>query len=173
MKPLEKTYDAVIVGAGLAGLTAAFGLEDKNILVLEKELRPGGRVLTRHEKGVSYDLGAVFPYPSQLVPSFFKASALLEPPGPISVFWNNTVHWGARVSHCLKSITRTGEMDLIRAFHKDAKRDAKNLPKNLYAALNAFFQVIHPGEMGDYLPERQLDAFITHQAHIMRREIVN
>ena len=165
METPEKTYDAVIVGTGLAGLTAAFCLKDYNILVLEKESRPGGRVLTRHQKGVSYDLGAVFPYPAHLVPSSFKASPLLDPPGPIGIFWNNAVHWGARVSNCLKSITtHPQEMDLIRAFHKDPKRNARKLPANLYTALNAFFQVIHPGEMGDYLPERQLDAFMTHPA---------
>ena len=38
------TYDAIIVGGGIAGLAAAWELRDKNVLVLEADSRVGGRM---------------------------------------------------------------------------------------------------------------------------------
>lgn len=42
--PESRLYDAVIIGAGIGGLTAAWRLKDRNILVLEAGDRPGGRL---------------------------------------------------------------------------------------------------------------------------------
>ncbi len=44
----QKCYDAVIVGGGLAGLTTAYQLRNKNILVLEKEARFGDSLGRRY-----------------------------------------------------------------------------------------------------------------------------
>lgn len=38
------TYDAVVVGGGIAGLTAAFYLSELKVRVLEREAGPGGRI---------------------------------------------------------------------------------------------------------------------------------
>ena len=54
------TYDAIIVGGGLAGLTTAYMLRDKNILVLEKEARFGGRVLSEQVYGLTNNIGTQF-----------------------------------------------------------------------------------------------------------------
>ena len=59
---VSNLFDVVIVGAGLAGLSAARDLSDLRVLVLEKEDRLGGRVLTRNRDGLHIDLGAVFGY---------------------------------------------------------------------------------------------------------------
>jgi oxygen-dependent protoporphyrinogen oxidase len=40
----ERRYEVVIVGAGIAGLTAGWTLRDRRILVLEATDRVGGRL---------------------------------------------------------------------------------------------------------------------------------
>jgi oxygen-dependent protoporphyrinogen oxidase len=55
---LEDRYDAVIVGAGIAGLTAAWTLRDRRILVLEAADRVGGRLRSEPRGPYWLNLGA-------------------------------------------------------------------------------------------------------------------
>ena len=43
----KRVLDTIVVGGGLAGLTAAYRLRDRDILLLEKEEIPGGRQRAR------------------------------------------------------------------------------------------------------------------------------
>jgi monoamine oxidase len=58
----NETYDVVIVGAGMAGLTAARALAEAGlrVLVVEAQERIGGRILTQHVGGEALELGAEF-----------------------------------------------------------------------------------------------------------------
>ncbi len=53
-------YETVIIGAGIAGLTAAFMLRDKNILLLEQEDRFGGRVWSEKIHEAAYNVGTQY-----------------------------------------------------------------------------------------------------------------
>jgi len=53
-------FDAVIVGGGLSGLSAAHKLQDQNILVLEKASALGGRVIEGQWEGFHYAQGAEY-----------------------------------------------------------------------------------------------------------------
>lgn len=51
-------FDAVILGAGIAGMSAAFELRDKRILILEARDRVGGRTYSMGDEKTWYNFGA-------------------------------------------------------------------------------------------------------------------
>ena len=53
-------WDIVIVGGGIAGLSAAYTVKDYRVLLLEKEDRLGGRIKTLKYGDIHYDVGAPF-----------------------------------------------------------------------------------------------------------------
>jgi monoamine oxidase len=53
-----ETYDVVIVGGGIAGLTVAYELENKSVLLLEKEQLCGGRTLSMNMGPYVFNQGA-------------------------------------------------------------------------------------------------------------------
>ena len=63
----EPAVDAVVVGAGLAGLTAARDLEagGASLLVVEANDRVGGRMMTRYVGGVPVEMGGQWIGPGQ------------------------------------------------------------------------------------------------------------
>ncbi|WP_229729313.1 protoporphyrinogen/coproporphyrinogen oxidase [Agaricicola taiwanensis] len=56
--PFSPAYDAVIVGAGIGGLSAAWKLRHRNILVLEASDRPGGRLRSEPRGNYWLNFGA-------------------------------------------------------------------------------------------------------------------
>lgn len=59
---VSRECDVLVLGAGMAGLTAARALAERGlrVTVLEARERVGGRVMTRHENGQAIELGAEF-----------------------------------------------------------------------------------------------------------------
>jgi monoamine oxidase len=55
---MAERCDVVVLGAGLSGMTAAYRLRDRNVVVLEAEDRVGGRTLSSGEPRSWYNLGA-------------------------------------------------------------------------------------------------------------------
>ena len=60
--PPPPTVDTLVVGAGIAGLLCADTLQraGRDVLLLDKGRRPGGRMATRSEAGATFDHGAQF-----------------------------------------------------------------------------------------------------------------
>ena len=68
--------DVVIVGAGIAGLTAAVKLQDLDVLVLEAEDRVGGRIKSQQRGAYWVSVGAhMFPEPDSIVGASSRNSA--------------------------------------------------------------------------------------------------
>ncbi|VVB92182.1 Flavin containing amine oxidoreductase [uncultured archaeon] len=156
----DECKDVIVVGAGLAGLYAANALRDKDILVLEQKTNAGGRVLTREKMGVSYEIGAVFATEPTFFPAGIAPPSLIEEYGNIGVCSNGRTWFGKSVVDCLEQIEfHNNEIEEITAFVKGGAQDISDLSPPSYELLNAFFQLIHPGEICEYIPQRRLDAF--------------
>ncbi len=156
----DECKEVIVVGAGLAGLYAAYALRDKDILVLEQKTNAGGRVLTRKNMGVSYEIGAVFAIEPTSLPAGIAPPPLIEEYGMIGVCSKGRTWFGKSVADCLEKIDfRNLEIEEITAFVNGGAIDISGLSPPSYELLNAFFQLIHPGEIGEYIPQRRLDAF--------------
>lgn len=59
--------EVVILGAGLAGMTAAYNLRDRDVVVLEARDRVGGRTLSGEHERYWYNSGAQFVWDSRTV----------------------------------------------------------------------------------------------------------
>ena len=88
-------YDAVIVGAGIAGLTAAWELRDRAILVLEAADRVGGRMRSEPRGPYWLNLGAhLFGGPGSLLDRLIKEVGLETRPIPgnrMGLFFKNRI----------------------------------------------------------------------------------
>jgi oxygen-dependent protoporphyrinogen oxidase len=79
----ERRYDAVIVGAGIAGLTAGWTLADRDILVLEASERVGGRMRSEPRGPYWLNLGAhLFGGPGTLLDRLVREMGLETRPIP-------------------------------------------------------------------------------------------
>src|SRR5688572_23640242 len=55
-----KPYDVAVIGAGFAGLSAAYFLKDLDVVVLEKEDKAGGHGRSESWRGIGYPTATVY-----------------------------------------------------------------------------------------------------------------
>jgi protoporphyrinogen oxidase len=56
----DERYDAVVIGAGIAGLTAGYLLREKRTVILDREAEPGGVSRMEAWNGLEYAIGAAY-----------------------------------------------------------------------------------------------------------------
>lgn len=177
----------VIIGAGLAGLSAARSLvatasDPLTITIVERDDRIGGRVETALLDGIPVELGACFAIESDLV-----TDPLTHGSDTIALFAAGRAHTAATVTACLCDYASTLEPDdpaadpaansaadlarrllsfsapfagLVAATGDDgatrprapAYGNLSRFDPPIRAALGAFFGMIHPGPIEEYLP---------------------
>ncbi|HZG14579.1 MAG TPA: FAD-dependent oxidoreductase [Candidatus Bathyarchaeia archaeon] len=132
-----QTYDAAVIGGGLAGLIAAIDLAKEGVstVLLEKSSRMGGRAMTSNKNGVFLNLGAHALYRTG------KAFAILQelgvrleggrPASQIGVLSHNrllpmpTSPWGLLSSRLL---SWSGKRQLIKLMTTLSKLESDKLP---------------------------------------------
>lgn len=73
----QNVRDVVVVGAGIAGLAAAWTLRDRDVLVLEAEERVGGRMKSEPRGDYWLSVGAhMFPGPGSVIAGLVKEMGL-------------------------------------------------------------------------------------------------
>jgi len=89
-----ENYDIVIVGAGIAGLSAAYQVKqiDKNLkmIILEKDNRVGGRIFNRKFNELNYSIGASMGYQKVMMPAELKDKyRFVSQDAPKGVYFND------------------------------------------------------------------------------------
>ena len=93
--PVSARHDVVIVGGGMSGLTAAYALQKRDFLLLEKEPHLGGNAYLMEYQGSAYSTGAAFTNKSEVAFNFAKEIGL--EPLPINN-WDGTIIKGEFVA---------------------------------------------------------------------------
>lgn len=111
-------FDAIVVGAGISGLSLALELKNRNrtVLVLEKSKSVGGRIATRRDGEARYDHGAQFYRAKKNENSYLDnqlgAAAVAE-------IWFSKDHWNYKVaSEGLTKIPKYLSSDLSIQFNE-------------------------------------------------------
>jgi len=86
--PASARHDVVIVGGGVSGLAAAYMLQHRDFLLLEKEPRWGGNAYLMEYEGAAYATGTAFLDKSEVSYSFAKKIGL--EPLPVNC-WDGTI----------------------------------------------------------------------------------
>ena len=134
--------EVVILGAGLAGMTAAYHLRDRDVVVIESRDRVGGRTLSGEHDSYWYNSGAQFVWDARTVAlcselgldvlggdgahsAVFVNGKLATAPDPNRLFMKMPVPWVEKARFGL-TITRLRRI-ASRMHGLDAELDAKSL----------------------------------------------
>jgi predicted NAD/FAD-dependent oxidoreductase len=153
-KLAESGFDAevIIVGGGLAGLSAAYELKGRSVLLLEKFDRLGGRVHTERRAGVSYEVGALMAYDGRSAPSGHVPSRLIQERGRVGLTLRDKTVFGKSAPEAIALAIQDSDSSVSSG----GRVAAPSSPKS-QALEEAFFNLLHPGPRNEYIEERWND----------------
>ena len=162
-------YDVIIVGGGLAGLSAACELSGRTLL-LETDDRLGGKVRTENRNGIVCETGAIFAFEPRWFDFPVNAGFHYENDYPVGLFHRGRLHIGDSAADCLRSLNPEPRRQLcLPMFIASPNPQEAMIGEDLTLAMKAFFRVIHPGTPTEAVPTRRRDCFVRHRADHFER----
>jgi hypothetical protein len=162
-------YDVIVVGGGLAGLSAVCELSGR-VLLLEAGGRPGGKVCTENRDGIVRETGAIFAFDPRWFDFPVDAGFHDENDHPIGLLHRGRLHVGGSVSDCVRSLEPELRRQLcLPMFLSSPNPQEASIGEDLAAAMKAFFRVIHPGTPAEAVPARRRDCLVRHRADRFQR----
>ncbi|HET7205772.1 MAG TPA: FAD-dependent oxidoreductase [Terriglobales bacterium] len=147
--PASGHHEVIIVGGGVSGLSAAYHLQNRDFLLLEKEPHWGGNAYLMEYDGQAYATGAAFIWSGDVVYSFAKEIGL--EPLPIND-WDGTIVNGEFVADTWgDGLDRLPYPAAVRESFKKAKRDILAIDADKRAA--ELFNVPFSDFLKGYSPE--------------------
>jgi len=134
-------------------------LRGHRTVLLEKEAHLGGRVRTRLSGGIAYDMGAVLAFDPRALPFGFRPPAPLLERGRLGLYHRGRTSYGKTVLETISAALPKEAAEAARAFAQ-GRVGLGDLPPSSRDIVNAFFRIIHPGEIEEYAKERHRDAFV-------------
>ncbi|MFW5498305.1 MULTISPECIES: flavin monoamine oxidase family protein [unclassified Maridesulfovibrio] len=150
-------HEIVIVGGGIAGLSTAYHLPGRDVLVLEKQPEVGGRSISGYRDGYWYAKGTEYvgvPYGAlkNIVDGLNMTLLPIVP--PMDAIWTDgKIHYG--FSGMLKLLTRKGGLRGLKRFHR--------LIMNQYALFEEFQESRQEGIFSKNKDLQNLDAMTAAQ----------
>jgi len=109
-------FDVVIIGGGISGLTTAYLLRNRNILLLEKRAAPGGRIISGQWESLHYPKGMEYiGKPEGKTAVLFNrlgVNAVQVPPPTDAIAYQSTIYYGANLLDFLDAEAETDYWDL-------------------------------------------------------------
>ena len=149
------SYDIVIVGGGLAGLSTSYYLNNYSVLILEKENKLGGRVNTIYINGTPIDLGGMTGISLITLPFELENPNIYTENGPFGIYYSGEVKYNDSVLEVVDNLNLTqDEKDQISDFGNYILT-IEEVNETVYDLLNSIFNVINSGEVRDFIPSYQ------------------
>lgn len=159
-----REVDAIVVGAGPAGLACAVALAGRRVLLLDRERRHGGRIRTLDLGGQRVDLGACFAFDPAAVPAglVVDAGRLIEERAELALHDGTRTHAAATPMGCL---LRMGvDAESLRRVSRVARLEADSTSlqgSRAAALLDALMHQVHPGDLLEYAPRHWRDGLFS------------
>lgn len=156
----EHEFEVVVVGAGVAGLSAAAHLEDQNVLILEKEPRIGGRVFTGHGGGPVFELGASHSWSDgNDFGDISEDSDVVRIEGPMGLYFRGSIVWCERPIECVRALPVEPEIiSQVESCQPGGQGTPEVLHPEALEILNALYMAEHPDDI------RTADMKVRHRA---------